>query len=97
VLLAGLSTIDGVHVHGAPAERAPTVMFSVAGRAADQVARDLAAAQVAAWHGTYYAWELGRFLGLGPDGAIRAGVVHYNDPSDVERLLAAVERSASGR
>jgi cysteine desulfurase family protein (TIGR01976 family) len=91
VMLAGLSSIEGVRVHGAPAERAPTVMFSVEGRPADDVARDLAAAQVAVWHGSYYAWELHRFLGLGPDGAIRAGTVHYNEPADVERLLAVVE------
>jgi cysteine desulfurase family protein (TIGR01976 family) len=95
VLLAGLSSTEGVNIHGAPEERAPTVMFSVEGRPADHVARDLAAAQVAVWHGSYYAWELHRFLGLGDDGAIRAGVVHYNEPADVERLLAAVERSAS--
>jgi cysteine desulfurase family protein (TIGR01976 family) len=94
VMLAGLSTIAGVHVHGAPAERAPTVMFSVEGRTADDVARRLAAAKVAVWDGTYYAWELGRFLGLGPDGAIRAGAVHYNEPADIERLLAAVEAAA---
>jgi cysteine desulfurase family protein (TIGR01976 family) len=95
VMLAGLSSIDGVHLHGAPAERAPTVMFSVAGRTADDVARRLAAAKVAVWDGTYYAWELGRFLGLGEDGAIRAGAVHYNEPADIERLLAAVEAAAS--
>jgi cysteine desulfurase family protein (TIGR01976 family) len=95
VMLAGLATIDGVHLHGAPEERAPTVMFSVEGRAADDVARRLAAAKVAVWDGTYYAWELGRFLGLGPDGAIRAGAVHYNEPADIERLLAAVEAAAS--
>ena len=70
-------------------------MFSVEGRPADDVARDLAAAEVAVWHGTYYAWELGRFLGLGEDGAIRAGAVHYNEPADIERLLAAVERAAA--
>jgi cysteine desulfurase family protein (TIGR01976 family) len=96
VMLAGLATIDGVKLHGAPEQRAPTVMFSVEGRKADAVARDLAAAQVAVWHGNYYAWELHRFLGLGPDGAIRAGAVHYNEPADIERLLAAVERAASG-
>jgi cysteine desulfurase family protein (TIGR01976 family) len=95
VMLAGLSSIDGVHVHGAPAERAPTVMFSVDGRTADDVARRLATAKVAVWDGTYYAWELGRFLGLGEDGAIRAGAVHYNEPADIERLLAAVEAAAS--
>ena len=96
VMLAGLATIDGVKLHGAPEQRAPTVMFSVQGRTADAVARDLAAAQVAVWHGNYYAWELHRFLGLGADGAIRAGAVHYNEPADIERLLAAVERAAAG-
>jgi len=94
VMLAGLASIDGVRLHGAPEDRAPTVMFSVEGRTADAVARDLAAAEVAVWHGNYYAWELHRFLGLGPDGAVRAGAVHYNEPADIERLLAAVERAA---
>jgi cysteine desulfurase family protein (TIGR01976 family) len=97
VMLAGLASIDGVKLHGAPVDRAPTVMFSVEGRPADQVARDLAAVQIAVWHGSYYAWELHRVLGLGTDGAIRAGAVHYNEPADIERLLAAVERIASGR
>jgi cysteine desulfurase family protein (TIGR01976 family) len=95
VMLAGLASIRGVRLHGAPADRAPTVMFSVEGRAADDVARRLAAAQVAVWHGSYYAWELSRFLGLGTDGAIRAGTVHYNEPADIERLLAAVEAAAA--
>jgi selenocysteine lyase/cysteine desulfurase len=27
-------------------------------------------------------------------GAVRAGLVHYNDPSDVDRLLAAVTELA---
>jgi selenocysteine lyase/cysteine desulfurase len=69
-------------------------MFSVDGRPADEVARELAASQIAVWDGNYYAWELHRFLGLGPDGAIRAGTVHYNDPADVERLLSAVEAAS---
>ncbi len=96
VLLAGLASIDGVQLHGAPADRAPTVMFSVRGRPADEVARSLADDQIAVWHGNYYAWELHRFLGLGPDGAIRAGAVHYTEPADIERLLAGVERIAAG-
>src|SRR4051812_38953202 len=94
VMLAGLASIDGVRLHGAPAERAPTVMFSVEGVPADEVARRLAAEQIALWHGNYYAWELHRFLGLGEDGAIRAGAVHYTEPADIERLLAAVESIA---
>jgi selenocysteine lyase/cysteine desulfurase len=70
-------------------------MFSVERHTADEVASALAANQIAVWHGNYYAWELHRFLGLGSDGAIRAGAVHYNDPADIERLLAAVEEVAA--
>jgi selenocysteine lyase/cysteine desulfurase len=29
-------------------------------------------------------------LGLEPDGAVRAGLAHYNDGSDVDRLLEGV-------
>src|SRR3954466_7407545 len=56
VMLSGLATIEGVGGHGAPPDRAPTVMFSVDGRTADAVARDLAEGQVAVWHGNCYAW-----------------------------------------
>jgi selenocysteine lyase/cysteine desulfurase len=65
-------------------------MFSVDGRSSHDVAAALARAEVAVWHGNYYALELSRWLGLEPDGAVRAGVVAYNDPADVERMLEAV-------
>jgi cysteine desulfurase family protein (TIGR01976 family) len=94
-LLAGLASLDGVTVHGAPADRVPTVMLSVAGRRAEEVAAALATERIAVWHGNYYALELSRFLGLEPDGAVRAGVVHYNDEADVDRLVAALERIAA--
>jgi cysteine desulfurase family protein (TIGR01976 family) len=93
-MLDGLAAIDGVTLHGAPRDRAPTAMFSVAGRDSLSVATALAAEQVAVWHGNYYALELSRFLGLEPDGAVRAGIVHYNDESDVDRLLEGVARVA---
>jgi selenocysteine lyase/cysteine desulfurase len=95
-MLTGLRAIDGVTLYGAPRDRTPTVMFNVAGRSAEQVAIALASEKVAVWHGNYYALELSRLLGLEPDGAVRAGIVHYNDESDVDRLLAGVERSAAG-
>jgi selenocysteine lyase/cysteine desulfurase len=66
-------------------------MFTVEGRPSAEVAAALAERKVAVWHGNYYAWELERFLGLDPHGAVRAGFVHYNDERDVERLLDAVE------
>jgi cysteine desulfurase family protein (TIGR01976 family) len=88
--LGGLGAMPHVTLHGAASDRAPTLMFSIAGRSPEQVAFALAGRQIAVWNGNYYAWELERHLGLEPHGAIRAGFVHYNDEADAERLLAAV-------
>jgi selenocysteine lyase/cysteine desulfurase len=82
-------------LHGAPRDRVPTVMFSVKGTDPAELAAALAAERVAVWHGNYYALELSRLLDLEPDGALRAGIVHYNDESDVDRLLHALERHAA--
>jgi cysteine desulfurase family protein (TIGR01976 family) len=87
--LDGLGAMEHVTLHGAAPDRAPTLMFSVAGVSAADVASALAAQGIAVWHGNYYAVELARHLGL-QDGAVRAGFVHYNDSGDAERLLAAV-------
>jgi cysteine desulfurase family protein (TIGR01976 family) len=88
--LDGLRRIDGVTVYGAAADRAPTLMFNVAGRSSAEVARALAEQEIAVWDGNYYAYELERHLDLAPHGAVRAGFLHYNDAADAERLLAAV-------
>jgi selenocysteine lyase/cysteine desulfurase len=93
-MLAGLGALSGVTLYGAAADRTPTAMFNVAGRTADEVARSLAEDKVAVWQGNYYAVELERFLDLAPHGAVRAGLVHYNDESDVDRLLEGVARLA---
>ncbi len=82
--------MDHVTLYGAARDRAPTLMLTVRGRSSAEVAAALAQREIAVWHGNYYAWELERFLGLAPDGAIRAGFVHYNDEADAERLLAAI-------
>src|SRR3954462_4354682 len=91
-MLDGLRAIDGVTVHGAAQDRAPTVMFTVDGRPSVEVARALAAEQVAVWHGNYYALELARHLGVERDGAVRAGAVAYTDEEDVRRLLDVMAR-----
>jgi cysteine desulfurase family protein (TIGR01976 family) len=93
-MVEGLGGLGGVTVHGAARDRTATVMFTVAGRSSHDVAAHLARAEVAVWHGNYYALELLRWLGLEPDGALRAGVVAYNDRDDVDRLLEAVAELA---
>jgi selenocysteine lyase/cysteine desulfurase len=88
---AGLRAIDGVTVLG---ERrtgdAPTRWFTVAGAEPEDTARRLAERRIAVWSGTNYAWEIARWLGLGDAGAVRAGLVHYNDATDVDRFLDAL-------
>src|SRR5215213_9606354 len=96
IALDGLSAIDGVTLYGSPPDRVPTLMFNVEGRTSTEVATALAAREVAVWDGNYYAWELERFLGLAPHGAVRAGFVHYNDESDARRLVEAVADVAAG-
>ena len=91
-MLDGLRAIDGVTVHGAARDRAPTLMFTVDGRTSVEVAAALAAERIAVWHGNYYAIELSEHLGLEPDGAVRAGAVAYTDEEDVRRLVDAVAR-----
>ncbi len=92
--LEGLSGMPHVTLYGAAADRAPTLMFNVAGRSARETAQALAAREIAVWDGNYYAWELEQHLGLAPHGAVRAGFLHYNDAADAERLLAAVAELA---
>jgi cysteine desulfurase family protein (TIGR01976 family) len=88
---AGLRAIAGVTVLGErrPGD-APTRWFTVAGLAPHDVAERLAEQRIAVWAGTNYAWEIAHWLGLGDAGAVRAGLVHYNDATDVDHLLTAL-------
>ncbi len=96
VLLGGLDAMDHVTTYGKAARRTATACFTVAGRTPLQVAEHLAQRKINVSDGDNYAWELAGALGLrGTGGAVRAGLVHYNDRSDVDRLLTAV--AALGR
>jgi len=89
-LLAGLESLPDVAVHGQPAHRTPTALFSMAGRSPEEVAQLLAGRGVNAPAGSFYALEASRWLGLGDDGAVRAGIAPYTDDEDVDRLLDGV-------
>jgi cysteine desulfurase family protein (TIGR01976 family) len=91
-LLAGLGALDGVTLHGRPARRTPTVLFSVAGRTGREVHEELARAGVNAPASHFYALEASRRAGLGDDGAVRAGIAPYTTAEDVDRLLRAVSQ-----
>nr|WP_062339319.1 cysteine desulfurase-like protein [Herbidospora sakaeratensis] len=90
-LLKGLSALPGVGLVGSPRRRTATAFFTVAGHTPRQVAEHLAARQVNVWDGHCYAWELTQAFGIRDSGSgVRAGLVHYNDRSDVDRLLDAL-------
>ncbi len=91
-LLDGLGAIDGVTLHGRPARRTPTVLFSVAGRTGGEVYEELARAGVNAPASHFYALEASRRAGLGDEGAVRAGIAPYTTTDDVDRLLRAVSQ-----
>jgi cysteine desulfurase family protein (TIGR01976 family) len=93
-LLAGLRGIEGVTLHGSPDRRTPTALFSVAGRTPQEVYERLALDGVNAPGGNFYALEAARWLGLGDDGAVRAGLAPYTDATDIERLVTAVAACA---
>jgi cysteine desulfurase family protein (TIGR01976 family) len=83
--LYGLPTMEG---------RVPTFAFNVDGQSPRAVAERLAEREIAVWDGDYYAVEIMQRLGLGADGAVRAGFVHYNTAAEVDRLVAALDEIA---
>ena len=73
------------------AGRVPTFAFRVQKTTPREVAEHLAARDIAVWDGDYYAMEAMTRLGLRPEGAVRAGFVHYNTFDEVDRLLEAID------
>ena len=80
--LYGLAGMDG---------RVPTFAFNVAGVPPRTVAERLGMLDIAVWDGNYYAVEVMNRLGLGEEGAVRVGFVHYNTVAEVDRLVRALE------
>ncbi|MEJ7706358.1 MAG: aminotransferase class V-fold PLP-dependent enzyme [Nocardioidaceae bacterium] len=89
-LASGLSAIEGVTLHGRPARRTPTLLFSVQGVSPGEVHTFLATRGVNAPGGSFYAVEASRWLGLGEAGAVRAGLAPYTSDDDIDRLLEGV-------
>src|SRR5437763_7175240 len=81
VTLFGVPTMDG---------RVATFAFNVAGNSARAAATALGERGFAVWQGNYYALEIMRRRGIGDEGAVRAGMVHYNTLEEGDRRLDAI-------
>ena len=97
-LLAGLATIPGLRLYGPPTMdgRVPTFAFTIKGYHPKDVAAHLATRAINAWAGHFYAIEPVGQLGLVDSGGLlRVGLCHYNDASEVDRLIAALRELAA--
>ncbi len=90
-LLDGLGAMDRVTLHGRPARRTPTALFTVDGLTPREVHEGLAKVGVNAPASHFYAIEAARHAGLGDAGGVRVGLAAYTSEEDVDRLLAGLQ------
>jgi cysteine desulfurase family protein (TIGR01976 family) len=89
-----LTGIPGVCIYSRAVHRTPTLLFDIEGRDSADAYRFLAARGVNAPAGSFYALEASRWLGLGDDGAVRAGMAPYSIADDIDRLVEGVSEFA---
>ena len=95
-LIDGLCQIPGIKIYGISDtdrldERFPTFSITHEHIPTTKLAQRLANQGIYVWHGNYYALEFTEALDLEPEGMVRIGLVHYNTPSEIERLLESIE------
>jgi selenocysteine lyase/cysteine desulfurase len=94
--------IPGVRVWGpdfAPGRaRAPTVSITLGNITAAEAAAQLGDERICVWDGDFYAARPVQVLGLAERGGLlRTGISMYNTREELNRLLAGLERLATGR
>jgi cysteine desulfurase family protein (TIGR01976 family) len=99
--VAGAQAIPGLKLYGIskPARfdrRVPTFAVRIEGHSPEDLARYLADRGIFTWNGNFYAINVTERLGLeSSGGVVRIGLVHYNTPQEVDRLLATLREFAS--
>ena len=92
-LLAGLATLSAIKLWGptSMAGRVPTFAISIDGHDPHAVAAALAAREIYAWAGHFYAVEVIERLGLTHcGGLLRLGLCHYNTAAEVDQTITAL-------
>ncbi|MEV7343878.1 cysteine desulfurase-like protein [Streptomyces sp. NPDC093544] len=80
---------DAFTVHSKANDRTPTLLLTLDGRDAREAQLHLAARNVVAPAGSFYAYETFAALKL-DDPALRVGLAPYNNADDVDRLLEGI-------
>jgi cysteine desulfurase family protein (TIGR01976 family) len=95
-MIEGLLKIPGLRFFGISdptrfAHRVPTVAVRFANHTPLEAATFLGERGIFTWDGNYYALNLTERLDVEKDGGfLRIGIVHYNTPEEVERLLESL-------
>ena len=85
-----IKALPGVTMYGHAKHRTPTLYFSFANHLSGDVYKAMVAKKVNVPAHNFYALEVSRKLGLGDDGALRAGLAPYSTREDVDRLVSGL-------
>lgn len=97
-LLNGLSLINRVRVYGITnradwPRRVATISLRKEGTTPAQLAQALAAANIFAWNGNFYALNISEALGVEESGGVlRLGMVHYNTLDEIDQCLRVLDQ-----
>jgi cysteine desulfurase family protein (TIGR01976 family) len=97
-LIEGLEVVPGVRIYGITSrfdwpKRVATVSIRKEGTTPQQLAETLAAQNIFAWNGNFYAYEFSQRLGAEASGGfLRLGLAHYNTLEEIDRCLRVLER-----
>jgi len=90
-----IKALPGVTMYGHAKHRTPTLYFSFASHVSGDVYKAMVAKKVNVPAHNFYALEVSRKLGLGDDGALRAGLAPYSTREDVDRLVSGLREVIS--
>lgn len=89
-LEAELGSLPGIKLYGHAKRRTPTLYFNFPNVKGVEIYNFLATKKVNAPAHNFYAYEVSLALGLGDEGAVRAGLAPYSTREDIERLVSAL-------
>jgi cysteine desulfurase family protein (TIGR01976 family) len=96
-LINGLQIVNRVRIYGITNrldwnKRLATVAIRKEGTTPEQLAQALAAENIFAWNGNFYAQSLSEALGVEESGGVlRLGLVHYNTLDEIDQCLRVIE------
>ena len=90
-----IKSLPGVTMYGHAKHRTPTLYFSFANVPSGDIYQAMVAKKVNVPAHNFYALEVSRKLGLGDDGALRAGLAPYSTRDDVDRLVSGLREVLS--